>query len=264
VDRLGQYKALAAKEAGSKILPYFTYRHMTSDYAVELPKVGSDGDKMTKFQERWKENLTRFVTDHPTAEDTPDAIMQLGMVNEYFGSKTEAEAKAAYALLVKNFPTHALAKRAQGCLDRLSIDGKEMVLAGPTLGGGAGFNLKALQGKAVVVYYWASWNDLAQKDFSKINLALKGFAGKAELVGVNLDATAADAQAFLKANPVPGTHLHMPGGLESPLAVQYGINSLPAMFLVGPDGKVITRSVQASSVDDELNKVFKTDEKKDK
>ena len=41
-----------------------------------------------------------------------------------------------------------------------------------------------------------------------------------------------------------GTHLHMPGGLESPLAVQYGISSLPVMFLVGPDGKVVNRAVR--------------------
>jgi hypothetical protein len=185
------------------------------------------------------------------------------MVNEYFGAKTEADAKNAYALLVKNFPKHSLAKRAQGCLDRLSIDGKEMALTGPALGTGTAFDIKALQGKAVVVYYWASWNDLASKDFNKIQLALKGCGGKVEFVGVNLDNTAAEAQAFLKNNAVPGTHLHMPGGLESPLAVQYGITSLPAMFLVGPDGKVITKSVQASTVDDELNKLFKTDEKKE-
>ena len=56
----------------------------------------------------------------------------------------------------------------------------------------------------------------------------------------------------------------MPDGLESPLAVQYGIGSLPAMFLVGPDGKVIARTAQASTVDEELKKLFKTDEKKDK
>jgi hypothetical protein len=262
LDRLGQYKAATAKEPGG-ILAYFAFRHMSAEYAIELGKVGPEQEKMTKFQEKWKEALTRFVNENPNTDDTPDAIMQLGMVNEYFGPKTEAEAKAAYALLVKNFPSHSLAKRAQGCLDRLSIEGKEMALAGPTLGGAA-FNLKTLQGKPVVIYYWASWNDLAQKDFNKINLAMKGLAGKVELVGVNLDNSANEAQAFVKANAVPGTHLHIPGGLESPLAVQYGISSLPAMFLVGPDGKVITKSVQASTVDDELNKLFKIDDKDEK
>ena len=43
------------------------------------------------------------------------------------------------------------------------------------------------------------------------------------------------------------------------------LQSIGAIYAApAPDGKVITRSVQASTVDDELNKLFKTDEKKDK
>ena len=135
-----------------------------------------------------------------------------------------------------------------------------MNLAAPTLGGGQ-FNINSLAGKAVVVYYWASWNELAANDFNKIKNAMKDFAGKAELIGVNLDTKAEDAAGFIKTNAVPGTHLFQPGGLESPLAVQFGITSLPVMFLVGPDGKVVSRHVQASTLDDELKKVFKTPEK---
>jgi hypothetical protein len=263
LDRLAQYAEHYAKEPNSAILPYFQFRHMTADYAVKLATVGRDQDKLNKLQETWKEKLTKFINDNPKTDDTPDAIMQLGMVNEYFGAKTEGEAKAAYGLLAKNFPAHVLARRAQGCLDRLNLEGNPINLAAGTLGGGAQFNVKAHLGKAVIVYYWASWNDLAVGDLSKIELALKAFPGKVELVGVNLDTAEADAVNFVKANAVKGTHLHMPGGLESPLAIQYGIGSLPVMFLVGPDGKVITRSAQASTVDEELKKLFKTDDKKE-
>jgi thiol-disulfide isomerase/thioredoxin len=262
LDKLAQWKDLLAKEPRSTILPYFQFRHMSSDYSVELGKVGDKQDKLTKLQESWKEKLTKFITDHPKTDDTPDAILQLGMVNEYFGAKMDGEAKAAYGLLIKNFPTHVLAKKAQGCLDRLTLEGNTIKLAGPTVGGGAEFKVASLTGKAVIVYYWASWNDLAQTDFNKIGAALKAFPGKVEVVGVNLDTAAGEAMSFIKANTVPGTHLHMPGGLDSPLAAQYGITSLPVMFLVGPDGKVITRTAQASTIDEELKKLFKTEEKK--
>jgi thiol-disulfide isomerase/thioredoxin len=264
LERLGQYAEAYAKEPKSTIHPYFLFRHLTSEYAVALPDIGRNQDKLNKYQEAWKEKLTRFITAHAKADDTPDAMMQLGLVNEYFGPKTEGEAKAAYDLLVKNFPAHPLAKRAQGCLDRLNLEGNAINLAAPTVGGGPAFNIQAHLGKAVIVYYWASWNDLALSDLSKIELAMKAFPGKVELVGVNLDMVQADAVAFVNKNNVKGTHLWMPNGLESPLAVQYGIGSLPVMFLVGPDGKVITRTAQAATVDEELKKVFKGDEKKDK
>ncbi|MFM7148809.1 MAG: hypothetical protein ACKO23_03105, partial [Gemmataceae bacterium] len=48
--------------------------------------------------------------------------------------------------------------------------------------------------------------------------------------------------------------LHMPGGLESKLATQYGVMVLPSTFLVGKDGKCISKSVQVGSLEDEIKK----------
>jgi hypothetical protein len=146
----------------------------------------------------------------------------------------------------------------------LNLEGKELDLTAPALAGGPPLAVGSLKGKAVIVYYWASWNDLAGTDFGKIKLAVGPYAGKVDVVTVNLDQNAADATAFLRANPMPGTHLYQPGGLESPLAVRYGITALPVMFVVGPDGKVVTRTAQASTVDEELKKILKVEEKKDK
>jgi len=265
LKRLGEWRvSLAEKTPNNPTLPYIIFRELSADYAQKLAGVGRDMDKLNKLQEDWKSKLSKFVRDYTSAEDTPDAILQLGMANEFFGSKMEDEAKAAYSLLIKNFPKHVLAARAQGCLDRLTMEGKPFQLAAPTLDGKGPFNITSYQGKAVVVYYWASWNDMANSDFSKIKAALASVEGKASLVGVNLDAKAADAIAFLRSNPVDAVQVHMPGGLESPLAVRYGITSLPVMFLVGPDGKVISRNVAATTIDDELRKLFKVPEKDSK
>jgi hypothetical protein len=51
--------------------------------------------------------------------------------------------------------------------------------------------------------------------------------------------------------------LYQPGGLESPLARQYGIMVLPNLFLVGKDGKVVSRTVQMSNLEDEVKKLMK-------
>ena len=82
-----------------------------------------------------------------------------------------------------------------------------------------------------------------------------------ELVCVNLDNTAEEAITYLHKSPVPGVHLFKAigqlAGMESPLATQYGIMVLPNMFLVGKDGKVISRTVQINSLDTELVKLLK-------
>ena len=169
----------------------------------------------------------------------------------------EPDAKNWYGLLVKNFPKHALTKKASGCLERLGLEGKEFELASQTIGAGNAFDIKSLRGKPVVVYYWASWNGAAPGDFKKVAAALDTQAGKVELVCVNLDNAVGDAVKFLQAGKIAGTHLFEAGGLESRLATQYGITVLPNMFLLGADGKVVSRSVQASTLEEELKKVVK-------
>src|SRR5262249_56390362 len=100
------------------------------------------------MQEGWKEKLSKFVADYPTAEDVPDALMQIGLVNEFLGPKFDAEAKAAYARLAKNHPTHPLAKRAQGSQDRLSLEGNDLDLSAPALGGGGALHGETPPGHA--------------------------------------------------------------------------------------------------------------------
>lgn len=212
--------------------------------------------QLDKIQTEWLAQLAKFVQDYPKAEDTPDALMQLGMMTELIGNK-EAEAKKWYEQLLKSFPEHALASKVKGAIDRLGSEGKPFRLAGPVLGSGSSFNITQLHDKVVVVYYWASWNQQCTSDFNKLKLLLTTFAGKGvELVCVNLDTRADEATSFLRATPAPGTQLFTEGGLDSPLARDYGIMALPSLFLVGKDGKVVSRTVQVNNLEDEVKKLI--------
>src|SRR5260370_42690791 len=92
--------------------------------------------------------------------------------------------------------------------------------------------------------------------FAVLKSLLDPYGGKGlTLVCVNLHNTAVEANAYLQRTPAPGIPLFQPGGLESPLATQYGIMAVPNLFLVDKDGKVISRTIQqVSSLDDELRK----------
>lgn len=237
---------------GSNLAAYVTFREMTAEYAAKLAKPGPD---IAKVQDHWLERLAKFVQTYPKAEDTPDALLQLGMVSEFVGK--EAESKKWYDLLVKNFAEHPLTGKARGSLRRLELEGKPLELAGPTLQGSP-FTIAGVRGKVVVVYYWASWNQQCLGDFAKLKLLLNTYGSKGlELVCVNLDNTAEEAAGFLQRAPAPGVHLFQPGGLESPLATHYGVMVLPNLFLTDKDGKVVSRTVQMSNLEDEIKKLLK-------
>lgn len=236
----------------SNLAAYVTFREMSAENAL-LAKSGMDNSKV---QDKWLERLAKFVDTYPKAEDTPEALMQLGMFSEVIDKETEA--KKWYSHLVREFGDHALAAKAQGALRRLELEGKTMELAGTQLDG-APFNIADLRGKTVVVYYWGGWNkERCVGDFATLKLLLDSYAGKLAVVCINLDNSADDARAFLQRVQAPGVHLFQPGGLDSPLATQYGIMFLPHMFLVDKDGKVLSRTVQqVGSLESELKKRLK-------
>jgi hypothetical protein len=242
-------KQIAEAMPGSGLAAYVTFREMTADYAQQL---GDKKNPVEKVQEAWLDRLAKFVQAYPHAEDTPDALLQLGMVSEF--ANKEIEAKNWYQQLASNFADKPVAQKAQGAIARLESEGKVFQLAGPTLAGST-YDIGQSRGKTVVVYYWASWNNQCVGDFAKLKLLLDANAGKLELVTVNLDTKADEAVEFLRRAPAPGTHVHQDGGLDSPLAVQYGIMGLPSMFLVGKEGKVLSRTVQVNTLEDELKKV---------
>jgi thiol-disulfide isomerase/thioredoxin len=240
-----------AKEGDLRMAGYVEYRAMSAEYSVKLMT-----DKETaKVQEQWREKLKKFYDTYPMAEDAPDALLQLGMVSEFVGKETEA--RNWYDTLARQYPKNALAKKAQGAVRRLDAEGKPMELAGSTLGDTKPFEIGQLRGKVVIVYYWASWNNACISDFAKIKALQASFGSKGlELVCINLDNNPGDAVNFLNRTPVQGIHLYEAGALESPLAVQYGIMVLPNLFLVGKDGKVVSRSIQIGGLEDEIKKLL--------
>jgi thiol-disulfide isomerase/thioredoxin len=255
-QRLVEWRDRIARQApGSPLAGYFTFREMSADYAAKLAKPGKP-DELSKTQDAWREKLKAFVETYPSAEDAPDALMQLGMVNEFVNKETEA--KNWYELLARNYPKSPLAAKAAGALKRLTSDGKVLELTAPQVSTGAPFDIAQHRGKVVVIYYWASWNQQCAADFLKLKALTNSYGSKGlEVVTVNLDNAAQEAVSYLQQTPAPGTHLYLqPGGLDGALATHYGVMVLPNLFLVGRDGKVVSHNVQMGGLEDEVKKLM--------
>lgn len=244
----------AQAQPGSPAAAYVTFREMQADYAPKLSKVS--GAEFTKIQEQWLTRLAKFVADYPKADDTPDALLQLGMVTEFLGK--EAEAKKWYQLLASNFADKkAFADKAEGALRRMDLEGKPFQLTAATLDG-RHYNIAQSAGKVVVVYYWASWSPACVGDFARLNVMLNTYGSKGlELVCVNLDNAPPLAGAPASQPGIQLVQAGSPGGLDGPLATQYGIPVTPYMVLVGRDGRVVNRNLQTATLEDELKKLFK-------
>jgi len=235
----------------SNLTAYVVFRRMQGDYSVKLLA----GKNFDKVQQEWLDNLTSFIKTFPKADDVPDAMLQLGMVSEFLDK--DVEAKNWYADLARSFPGKPQARKAEGSLRRLGLEGTPIQLVGNQISDGKPFDITQLQGKIVIVYYWASWNGQAASDFTKLKSIVSANDKEVEVLAINLDASVEEAKAFLGKNTPIGIHLHEDGGLESKLATQYGIQVLPCVFLIGKDGKCVNRASQIATVDDEIKKLLK-------
>ena len=244
-----------ALPAGHTLTAYVTYREMQADYSRNLPPNGKEKD-FKKVQQAWLERLAKFIQAFPNGEDTPDALLQAGMVSEFLDK--EVEAKNWYSQLVRHFNDKPQARKAEGSVRRLDLEGQALKLAGPMLNDpNVAFDVDQTRGKVTIVYYWASWNNQCTSDFAKLKQLLDTHSGKLEVVCVNLDNTIDEARKYLSSSPAPGNHLHQDGGLESKMATDYGIQVLPTIFLVAKDGKVTSRNGQIANLEEEVKKLVK-------
>jgi hypothetical protein len=250
LTRLGRLVEQIVKSMpNTNLAGYVTYRQLQAEYSL---KVNDPKTDFMKAQAEWAETLGKFVAAYPKAEDAPDALLQLGTVNEFLGK--EVEAKNWYNQLAKNHAETKQAAKAKGAVRRLELTGQPVQLAGPTLKDAAvNFDSAQLRGKYVLVYFWASWTSQSVGDFAKLKLILD--ANKdVELVTVNLDATPDEAKAFLAKSPAPGAHLYQEGGMEGKLATEYGVTLPPNLLLVGKDGKCLNPAAHVGTVEDEIKK----------
>ncbi len=247
-------KHFAEKMPGTNLAAYATYRQLWAFYSPKLVT----GD--AKAQEAYNEQLVKFVKDFPRADDTADALHQLGMSCEFANVKDkEEEAARWYGAIHTNFPEHHLAEWAKGAERRLRLTGNPLVLSGTLLTGNDKFDINQLKGKIVVVHYWASNSSTAADDFARLKRVLST-QKDVELVCVNLDDKTDKAVTFLQQNGIALQAYHIaqaardPNGMRGALANYYGINVLPTVFLVGRDGRVVNARLQVADLDEALKK----------
>jgi hypothetical protein len=255
LERLRSLEEQLAKHMpGHNLTAYVTFREMQADYSR---KIGNKPSDFNKVQQEWLDRLSKFVQTYPKGEDTPDALLQAGMVAEFLSK--EVDAKNWYGQLARNFEDKPQAAKAKGAIERLNLEGQSLKLGGVLLDDAAtAFDMDKVRGKVVLVYYWASWNSQSAGDFAKLKSLADSYGPKGfEVVCVNLDSTPEEARKFVKSSSAVGTHLYQAGGLEGKLATDYGILVLPQMFLVGKDGKVVNRNPQTGNVEDDIKKQLK-------
>jgi peroxiredoxin len=243
---------LAMEEDGGKIASYAAGQRINADYLLENENPNAN---VVAIQKKWMNDMRDFLGKYKDSDEAPDMLFQLASNCEF--NAEEKEAREYYDQLVKQYSDTLSGKKAAGAVHRMDIEGKAIALKGPTLDGQT-VDITRYRGKTVLVVFWATTVPAAKRDLPEIAKILdKNKAKGFEVIGICLDPEAQPVQAFLKAEPLPWPTIFEPGGTENRLGVEYGIITIPTMFLVDTAGKVIKRNIRsAADLDVQLEKAL--------
>jgi len=237
---------------GSPVASYAVYQEIQADF---LRRLGESGDTSGKAQAHLCQRLVQFAQESPAVPEAPKALMEAGHTYEQMG-KTD-QARQCYRYVTEKYAGKPAGRNAGGALWRMGLDGEQVDLRLPSLysapGDGEVFDLIPMRGRLVVLHFWSASDPRAETNFETLKqLAYRSKRFSFSLVHVNMDADPAAAREFLKGKLTSGIHLHQSGGLSGPVAERYGIEKVPEIFLLGPDGKLVKHSLTASKVEAEI------------
>lgn len=244
------YDKLLKNEADKNLAAYVKFRQLMATYGLSLQAPKAD---IAKIQTDWPKSLEQYIADYPTSPDAAEAMLQLGITREYAGQ--EDDAKKWYARLLATYADSPQAKKAAGAATRLDSVGKTISLGGKSPAGGT-VDLSGMRGKVVLVQYWATWSGGAKKDMATLKQLVAKYGKSFTVLGVSLDTSAKDLNAYLAENDLPWPQIFEEGGPDSRPANVLGIITVPTMILVDPQGKVINRNIQALEIEAELKKLI--------
>jgi peroxiredoxin len=116
--------------------------------------------------------------------------------------------------------------------------------------GGKPVRLSDFRGKTVVLIFWASWCPDCRAEVPQLKeMYAAADPAKVRFVSVSFDREFDTLKQFVAENKLPGVQLFDSAGKkDSAIGAAYGVQWIPSLYLINPDGQVAVSTVIAGKI----------------
>ncbi len=116
--------------------------------------------------------------------------------------------------------------------------------------------LKDYRGKYILLDFWATWCTPCLGETPNLMKTHKDFAGKHfEILGLSLDRTIEAPKKYIEQHSLKWVHGYLGDWSQNKVTDKYGINGIPSIWLLSPEGKVIKTGLRGPNIYLEVEKV---------
>lgn len=123
---------------------------------------------------------------------------------------------------------------------------------------GKPLSIARFKGKVVLVDFWATWCGPCIGELPNVLKAYEKYHGKGfEIVGISLDSDRAKLDKFITDRKMIWPQYFDGQGWQTKLAGVYGVNSIPATYLLDGEGKIIAKNLRGEALEEAVAKALK-------
>lgn len=102
----------------------------------------------------------------------------------------------------------------------------------------------------MLIDFWATWCGPCVAELPHLKETYDAFAADERfvMIGLSLDHHAADLKKFIREKGVPWKQGALGDRAKTPLPSDYGVEGIPSVFLIDPEGKIIAKDLRGPAI----------------